>query len=314
MLPFTLQQLRSLKAIETEENVTKAARSIHSSQPMLTKQILILEKNLNLFLTKRNLKENRIILTKNGKILVKYSERILGLCEESCNIITDLKNKSRGSIFIGISKVTNIGLLSQILTIFISYFPQLHITVKLSCSSKLYAQLEQKQIDLAIIAGKTPIDFKRYITKNYLLKEELNLILPKSHLFSKKKRIVNMDLYSLNFISFLSYSKIRKFGQIDRFLNSHYINVKNLQTILQLKSIQGIKTAVSLGLGAAFIALPNFKIEKKLNLLETIRISDLRILQTLYILNDPHNYKSRVFEIIGQRKSIKFIQSDSNLN
>jgi DNA-binding transcriptional LysR family regulator len=46
MLPFTLQQLRILKAVATEKNFTKAAELLYLSQPSLSKQIKTLEKNL----------------------------------------------------------------------------------------------------------------------------------------------------------------------------------------------------------------------------------------------------------------------------
>jgi DNA-binding transcriptional LysR family regulator len=39
MLPFTLQQLRILKAVATEKNFTKAAEVLYLSQPSLSKQI-----------------------------------------------------------------------------------------------------------------------------------------------------------------------------------------------------------------------------------------------------------------------------------
>jgi len=44
MLPFTLQQLRILKAVATEENFTKAAEVLYLSQPSLSKQIKNLER------------------------------------------------------------------------------------------------------------------------------------------------------------------------------------------------------------------------------------------------------------------------------
>ena len=50
MLPFTLQQLRILKAIAAEENFTKAAEILYLSQPSLSKQIKTLEKNLDILL------------------------------------------------------------------------------------------------------------------------------------------------------------------------------------------------------------------------------------------------------------------------
>ena len=60
MLPFTLQQLRILKAIATEKNFTKAAEVLYLSQPSLSKQIKTLEKNLDIVLINRE--NNRISL------------------------------------------------------------------------------------------------------------------------------------------------------------------------------------------------------------------------------------------------------------
>ena len=56
MLPFTLHQLRILKAIATEKNFTKAAAMLYLSQPSLSKQIKILEKNLNTLLINKVLR------------------------------------------------------------------------------------------------------------------------------------------------------------------------------------------------------------------------------------------------------------------
>ena len=60
MLPFTLQQLRVLKAVATEKNFTKAAAVLYVSQPSLSKQIKTLEKNLDLLLINRE--RNKISL------------------------------------------------------------------------------------------------------------------------------------------------------------------------------------------------------------------------------------------------------------
>ena len=53
MLPFTLQQLRILKAVKKEENLKKAAKILYLSQPALSKQIKTLEKNLDILLINR---------------------------------------------------------------------------------------------------------------------------------------------------------------------------------------------------------------------------------------------------------------------
>jgi hypothetical protein len=56
------------------------------------------------------------------------------------------------------------------------------------------------------------------------------------------KRITKEDLYHLNFITLNANSTIRKF--IDNILIQNQIQTK--QVIMQLNSIEGIKTAVSL--------------------------------------------------------------------
>jgi DNA-binding transcriptional LysR family regulator len=55
----------------------------------------------------------------------------------------------------------------------------------------------------------------------------------------------------LNFITLNANSTIRKF--IDNILQNQ-IQTKQLKVIMQLNSIEGIKTAVSLGVGAAFVS------------------------------------------------------------
>jgi DNA-binding transcriptional LysR family regulator len=82
------------------------------------------------------------------------------------------------------------------------------------------------------------------------------------HILCKKKKITKEDLYHLKFITLNSNSTIRKF--IDNILTQNQIQIKQLKTIMQLNSIEGIKTAVSLGLGAAFVS--SSAIEKEIQL------------------------------------------------
>ena len=78
MLPFTLQQLRILKAIATEKSFTRAATSLCISQPSLSKHIKILEENLDTILINRE--KNNISLTQSGRIFLQYSEQSHCFC------------------------------------------------------------------------------------------------------------------------------------------------------------------------------------------------------------------------------------------
>ena len=129
MLPFTLQQLRILKAISSEKNFTKAAERLYISQPSLSKQLKMLEKNLDSTLINR--RSNKIFLTENGKIFLQYSERILALCEESCRALIDLKNGDRGNLTIGASQTIGTYLMPQILSLFTQNYPQINLKLQM---------------------------------------------------------------------------------------------------------------------------------------------------------------------------------------
>ena len=64
---------------------------------------------------------------------------------------------------------------------------------------------------------------------------------------------------------------------------------------MQLNSIEGIKTAVSLGLGAAFVSSSAIEKEIELKTIEIIKIENIRITRTICIISSPGYYKSKAF-------------------
>ena len=98
-LPFTLQQLRIVKAIATEKNFKAAAELLFVSQPSLSKQIQALEYALGVSLFDRT--NRKVTLTEAGEIFLQYANRTLSLCEETCRAMDDLKNGERGNLTVG---------------------------------------------------------------------------------------------------------------------------------------------------------------------------------------------------------------------
>jgi len=292
MLPFTLQQLRILKAIATEKNFTKAAEVLYLSQPSLSKQIKTLEKNLDILLINRE--SNRISLTENGKVFLQYSERILALCEESCRALIDLKNGDRGNLTVGASQTIGTYLMPRVLALFAQNHPQIDLKVQVNSTRIIAKNVINREIDIAVVGGEIPNQLKKNLTVENFVEDELSLIISKSHPFAKKKKINKDDLYHLNFITLNSNSTIRKF--IDNILIQNQIETKQFKIIMQLNSIEGIKTAVSLGLGAAFVSSSAIEKEIELETIEILTIENIKITRTLSIISNPECYKSKSFE------------------
>lgn len=292
MLPFTLQQLRIFKAVATEKNFTKAAEILYLSQPSLSKQIKKLENNLDTILLNRE--NNKLSLTESGKMFLQYSERILSLCEESCRALIDLKNGERGQLRVGASQTIGTYLMPQVLALFAQNYPQINLKVQVNSTRFISKNILNRKIDIAVVGGEIPIQLKKNLLIEDFLEDEFSLIISKLHPFAIKKNITKHDLYNLNFISLNSNSTIRKF--IDNILIQNQIEINQLKIIMQLNSIEGIKTAVSLGLGAAFVSSAAIKKEIELQTIEIIKIDNIRITRRLSIISNYDSYKSKAFQ------------------
>ena len=293
MLPFTLQQLRILKAVATEKSFTKAAEVLYLSQPSLSKQIKTLEKNLDILLINRE--NNKISLTENGKVFLQYSERILALCEESCRALIDLKNGDRGNLTVGASQTIGTYLMPRVLALFAQNYPQIDLKVQVDSTRLIANSVLNREIDIAVVGGDIPNELKKNLTITDFVEDELSLIISKSHPFAKKKKINKENLYYLNFITLNSNSTIRKF--IDNILIQNGIETKQLKIVMQFNSIEGIKTAVSLGLGAAFVSSSAIEKEIELKTIKVLKIENIRITRTLSIITNPESYKSKAFDL-----------------
>jgi DNA-binding transcriptional LysR family regulator len=294
-LPFTLQQLRILKAIASEKSFTKAAEILLLSQPSISKQIKTLESRLNISLINRN--NNNVSLTQAGKLFLQYSERILSLCEESCRALNDLKSGDRGNLTVGASQTIGTYLMPRVLALFAQNHPQINIKVHVDSTRKIAKRILEGDIDIAIVGGNIPQELEKNLKIESFVDDELILIIPKSHPFAlkKKNKINKDDLYHLNFITLNSNSTIRKL--IDNILIQNNIPTKQFNIIMQLNSIEAIKTAVSLGLGAAFVSSSAIEKEIELKTIEIITIEDIKITRILSIISNPTSYRSKATDL-----------------
>lgn len=275
MFPFTLQQLRILKAIAAEKNFTKAADVLYLSQPSLSKQIKTLEKNLNGALIHRE--NNKISFTENGKILLDYSERILPLCEECCRVLIDLKNGERGDLAIGTNQTIGRYLLPKVLEVFVKNYPHINVEIKINSSQNITKLVKNREIDIGLVSGEISPEFKKYVLAEPFVEDEILLIVPKSHFFASKSILSKEDLYHLNFITLHSNSTFQKF--LENGLTQNKIEINRLKIILQLNSIEGIKAAVSLGLGVAFISSLAISKETELQTIQILKIENMTLKQ-----------------------------------
>jgi len=72
---------------------------------------------------------------------------------------------------------------------------------------------------------------------------------------------------------------------------------------MELNSIEAIKTAVDLGIGAAFVSSSVIEKEILAKTISVIRIKNTKITRPISILTNPQSYKSKAFQFFYRELS-----------
>ncbi|MEQ9553330.1 MAG: LysR family transcriptional regulator [Coleofasciculus sp. G3-WIS-01] len=295
-LPFTLDQLRILKAIASEGSFKRAADSLYVSQPAVSLQVQNLERQLDVPLFDRG--GRRAQLTEAGHLLLSYGEKILTLCQETCRAIEDLQNLQGGTLIVGASQTTGTYLLPRMIGLFRQKYPDVSVQLQVHSTRRTSWSVSNGQVDLAIIGGEVPTELQETLHIMPYSEDELALILPVFHPLAKVGTVYKEDLYKLQFIALDSQSTIRKV--IDQVLTRCDIDTRRLKIEMELNSIEAIKNAVQSGLGAAFVSISAIEKELQMGVLHRATIEGVVVKRMLSLIVNPHRYRSKAAEAFSR--------------
>ncbi|WP_199248970.1 LysR family transcriptional regulator [[Phormidium] sp. ETS-05] len=301
-LPFTLDQLRILKAIAAEGSFKRAADSLYVSQPAISLQVQNLERQLDVPLFDRG--GRRAQLTEAGHLLLSYGEKILSLCQETCRAIEDLQNLQGGTLIVGASQTTGTYLLPRLIGLFRHQYPDVAVQLHVHSTRRTAWSVANGQIDLAIVGGEVPTELQESLEIKPYAQDELALIIPVFHPLAEQPTIQKDDLYKLNFITLDSQSTIRKV--IDQVLTRCEIDTRRLKVEMELNSIEAIKNAVQAGLGAAFVSISAIEKELQMEVLHRAPIEGVVVKRMLSVIFNPNRYRSKAAEAFTREILPKF--------
>jgi DNA-binding transcriptional LysR family regulator len=295
-IPFTLEQLRILKAIAAEGSFKRAADTLYVSQPAVSLQVQNLERQMEVPLFDRG--GRRAQLTEAGRLLLNYGEKLLTLCQETCRALEDLQNLQGGTLIVGASQTTGTYLLPRMIGLFRQKYSDVSVQLHVHSTRRTSWSVANGQLDLAIIGGEVPAELQDTLEVFPYAHDELALILPVFHPLARAEAISKEDLYKLSFIALDSQSTIRKV--IDQVLSRYGIDPKHLKVEMELNSIEAIKNAVQSGLGAAFLSLSAIEKELQMGTLHRAQIEDISVKRMLSVAINPNRYRSKAAEAFSQ--------------
>ena len=156
-----LRVLRYFTEVAREGSITGAARTLHISQPTLSKQLKELEAELGCKLFVRG--NYNVRLTEEGILLRKRAEDILDMADKTMDEFKSLNDVTGGDIRIGCAESYLISYLADVIKEFKEQYPLLRFHITSGDTRVVANDLEQGLSDFAVIVE--PPDLSKY---NYL--------------------------------------------------------------------------------------------------------------------------------------------------
>lgn len=188
--------LRHFLEIARAGNMSRAAETLHVSQPALSKQMKELELELGKKLFRRG--SSSLSLTDEGMLLRKRAEDILDMVDKTTDEFKALDDITGGEVHIGCAESHQIKYLARTIRLFQKSYPLFRYHLTSGNTEQVVERLDRGLIDFAVIVE--PPNLSKY---NYLEIPEANrwgLVLKKEDPLAAKSRIRFEDLIGLALI------------------------------------------------------------------------------------------------------------------
>jgi len=245
---ITLLQIEYFIAVARHLNFTKAAKSLYVSQPSLSKQIAILEDEIDVqlfFRTKRDVR-----LTAAGMVLLK---EMGGVIEQIENAIEKSKKPDLGensTVTIGCLDAMDMRtFLPTIIKKFKEKYPSVNLILERHSFKVLREKLINKTLDV-IFTLSFELDDSLGILSDVVHRGNGYIVMDKSNSFSSKSDLTLKDIKDENFVIISRDESPKGFDGIISLCRKHGFTPK---IVKQLPNIESLLLCVESGIGIALL-------------------------------------------------------------
>jgi DNA-binding transcriptional LysR family regulator len=138
-------------AVAKTGSFSRAAEKLFIGQPAISMQVAELEKQLGVRLLERS--RSGVSLTRAGRILFDYANRIEGIESAAQKALDDFKRAAAGALAIGASTTIGSYLLPDLLVEFRRRSPAITVSVELGNTSTIEQKIADGLLDIALVEG-----------------------------------------------------------------------------------------------------------------------------------------------------------------
>lgn len=234
--------LKYFLAVAQEENLTRAAETLLTSQSNLSRQLADLENELGKKLFERG--SRKITLTEEGLYLHKRAKEIIELTERTESEIFAFDQITAGTVHLGAAESQVMRDLAKVMMDLQTSYPLISFDIFSGSTIEVTEQLDRGLVDFAVLVA--PVDLSKYDYMQLPVEETFGLIMRENSPLADKIVIKPSDIKDIPVI----VSK----QQLDSSIFSSWLgdDVKNLNVVATFNLITSPAMMVEAGMGVAF--------------------------------------------------------------
>lgn len=186
-----IRVLQYFLAVAREESITKAAETLHMTQPPLSRQLKDLEKEVGKQLLIRGSK--RVTLTEDGMLLRKRAEEMVELMEKTKAELSTSNEIISGDIYMGSGETEAVSTIAKVAKSVQEKYPFIRYHIYSGDVEHITERLDKGLIDFGLLVE--PFDIVKYDYVRLPVKDTWGVLMRKDSPLAEMEYIVAEDLW-----------------------------------------------------------------------------------------------------------------------
>jgi DNA-binding transcriptional LysR family regulator len=189
-----VRRLRVLQEVVGRGSFSAAAESLHLSQPAVSQQVAVLEREVGIPLLERTTDGPR--LTAAGQSLMEHGDAVLGRLEEAERELAQIAGLEGGRLRVTSFPTASATLMTSALSRFRKRFPNVELVFSEAEPEDAFPALKRGDFDLAVVFDYPafPLEFGRDVEAELIYVEPMRIALPPGHPLAAAKSVRVEDL------------------------------------------------------------------------------------------------------------------------
>lgn len=283
-MKYTLRQLEVFLAVAHFDNISRAADSLSMSQSAASGALRDLESQFDIQLFDRIGK--RLKINELGRLLRPRAEALL---ERARSLQLDMsQHQAVGQLKIGATMTIGNYLAVGLMARYLDEQPRAKLDLQVANTSVITARLINFELDIGLVEGEVQHPDLEVIP---WVKDQLEVFCAPDHPLASKHQLSDTDLVSARWV-------LREQGSGTRQAFDWALHglLPNLNVLLELEHVEGIKQAVMQGLGIGCLSRIALQESFELGSFVPLRVAGRDFSRQLYLVINRHKYRSAGIE------------------